>query len=106
MSDNLGALEEIILLIVMTLDEAYGVTVAETYKEKIGNSISVPAVHTVLKRLEKKGFIESAMGDPSPERGGRRKRLYTATKHGYKTLANLQETRSQLWSLVPKIKFI
>ena len=53
--ENLGNLEESVLLIVMILDEAYGVSVAEAYEDKTGNTISIPAIHTVLKRLETKG---------------------------------------------------
>ena len=103
--ENLGNLEETVLLIVMILDEAYGVSVSNTYKEKTGNSISIPAIHTVLKRLEAKGMVKSKMGEATSERGGRRKRLYEATPYGYNVISHIKDNRIQLWSLIPKLGF-
>lgn len=95
---NIGSLEELILLHVLNLDNrAYAVSIAEEYKKSSGNGISIPAIHTVLKRLEKKGFVSSAFGGASAERGGRRKRLYKITRHGYKVLTELQQYRESLW---------
>ncbi|UZR97672.1 PadR family transcriptional regulator [Chondrinema litorale] len=101
--ENLGNLEESVLLIVMILDDAYGVSVSEAYEEKTGNTISIPAIHTVLKRLETKGMVKSKMGESTSERGGRRKRLYEATPYGYKVISHIKENRLQLWSLIPKL---
>ena len=54
MNQNLGNLEETVLLIVAVMpDEAYGYTVSEAYKQSMNTRISISAVHTVLKRLEK-----------------------------------------------------
>lgn len=104
MTNNLGQLEESILLIVMILEkEAYGVSVAEAYETETGNSISIPAIHTVLKRLEKKGMLKSHMGNATAERGGRRKRIFEATPHGYRAISELRKTRLRLWSLIPKL---
>jgi len=100
---QLGNLEESLLLIVMIEKEAYGVSVAEAYEKQMGKSISIPAVHTVLKRLEQKGLLKSQMGEASPERGGRRKRIFEATPHGYRTVAYLRDNRLRLWSLIPKL---
>ena len=69
--NQLGNLEEAVLLIAMYVDDVYGVSVAAEYKKTSGISISIPAVHTVLRRLEEKGFLQSKMGDASPQRGGR-----------------------------------
>ncbi len=99
---NLGHLEESVLLLVMIVDEAYGVSVAQAYEEKTGNTISIPAIHTVLKRLEKKGMLRSRMGEATAERGGRRKRIFEATPYGYQVIAQLRENRLKLWSLIPK----
>ena len=103
MTQNLGNLEESVLLIVMIVEEAYGVSVAEAYEEKTGNTISIPAIHTVLKRLEMKGMVKSRMGAATAERGGRRKRIFEATPYGYKVISQIRENRLQLWSLIPKL---
>lgn len=100
---NLGSLEETILLIVLAMpDEAYGVSVAEEYQFRSGKTISIPAIHTVLTRLEKKGFLTSKMGGATADRGGRKKRLYEITPFGYKVLSELRETRETLWNIAPK----
>ena len=103
MAKNLGQLEESLLLIVMIVEEAYGVSVAEAYEQHTKKRISIPAVHTVLKRLEGKGMVKSSMGEATPERGGRRKRLFKATPYGYKVIAEIRENRIHLWSLIPKL---
>ncbi|WKN45796.1 PadR family transcriptional regulator [Tunicatimonas pelagia] len=102
MIPNLGQLEESVLLLVMIVEEAYGVSVAQAYEEKTDNTISIPAIHTVLKRLEKKGMLRSWMGKATAERGGRRKRLFEATPYGYQVISQLRENRIKLWSLIPK----
>lgn len=48
----LGHLEESVLLIIMIVDKAYGFSVAQTYEQQNGNNISIPAIHTVLNRLD------------------------------------------------------
>lgn len=107
MSAQLGNLEETILLLVVILgeEEAYGVSIAKAYKEKLNKSISIPAVHTVLKRLEDKGLVKSSFGDASPVRGGKRKRIYNISKLGFRLLDELRQNRTQLWQLVPSINY-
>jgi len=106
MNQNLGNLEETILLIVAVMpDEAYGYTVSEAYKQYMMNRISISAVHTVLKRLEKKGLIVSKMGGATAERGGRRKRIFEVTKVGLSTLEQIQSNRMKLWDMMPKLNF-
>ena len=106
MNPNLGNLEETVLLIVAVMaDEAYGYTVSEEHFKHMGTRISISAIHTVLKRLEKKGLIHSEMGGATAERGGRRKRIFKVTKVGMKTLETLQANRMKLWSMMPKMNF-
>lgn len=105
MSDHsLGSLEETILVIVLMQDESYGVEIAKIYEEHVQQSISLPAIHVVLKRLEKKGLVKSFFGEPTAERGGKRKKYYQGTPSGYKVAEESQQRRSQMWSLVPNAK--
>lgn len=105
MNYQLGNLEEGVLLIALYLDEVYGVSVAEEYKKQTGHSISIPAIHTVLRRLEEKGLLKSVMGESTPERGGRRKRLYTATAYGLNVIREIRDERVRFWSKIPALKF-
>jgi DNA-binding PadR family transcriptional regulator len=104
MPQQLGNLEEEVLLIAMYLDEVYGVTVAEEYKKSMGRGISIPAIHTVLRRLEEKKFLKSKIGPSLPERGGRRKRLYEPTNFGFDMAKEIRNQRVRLWSKIPQLK--
>ena len=103
-NQNLGALEETILLMVAVMpNEAYGFSIAEEYAKTFEKRITISAIHTVLKRLEGKGFIASQMGGATSERGGRSKRIYTVTGTGMSTLHTLQENRMKLWKMMPNV---
>lgn len=102
---SLGSLEETILIIVLMGEQNYAVGVAKIYEEHIGQNISLPAIHIVLKRLEQKGLVKSSFGEPTPERGGKRKKYYQATPEGYRMADEIRERRNQMWSLVPKTSF-
>lgn len=103
MNIRIGHLEEMVLLMILLVqDEAYGITVRTAFIKHYEQKISLSAIHTVLRRLEKKGFTISKMGGASTDRGGRRKRLYQITPYGYKTVAEIQEQRTRIWNLIPK----
>lgn len=100
MNDNesIGLLEEMILLIVLKNSDINGAEVLRHYENLFNRSISLPAIIAVLKRLEKKGFLKSKMGEATRERGGKRKNMYTATSSGFKIAAMIQSNRNNLWS--------
>lgn len=103
MNLQLGTLEEMILIILLMKEETYGVEIAKEYEQQVKQSISLPAIHVVLKRLEKKGFVQSKLGAPTAERGGKSKRMYRATNQGYEVTKAIQERRTDIWKMIPKI---
>ncbi|MEM6766446.1 MAG: helix-turn-helix transcriptional regulator [Bacteroidota bacterium] len=107
MYKSLGNLEEVLLLLVaiMNGEEIYGFSIKLAYEKQVGKSLSMPAIHTALKRLEKKGFLSSELGVATKKRGGKRKRLYRITQSGYQILADIQENRARLWGQVGNIRF-
>ena len=83
----LGEFEQLVLLALLRLGRnAYGAAVCLQIEEHTGRSVSVSAVHTTLDRLEEKGFIRSWLGDPTPQRGGKRKRHYDVLPAGVRAL--------------------
>ena len=99
----LGELEELALLMIALLkDDAYGVSVADKLKEQTGRKLTISAIHAVLHRLEEKGFVKSAMGEPVAERGGRRRRIFKIIAYGRNSLAELRDTRNEIWSMISK----
>jgi DNA-binding PadR family transcriptional regulator len=89
MSDSLGHFEELILLALLRLGpDAYGLAVRREVEERIGRDISTGALYTALKRLEQRGLVSSHVGEPTAERGGRRKKHYDLEASGILALRN------------------
>ncbi len=81
--DYLGEFEHIVVLALLRLeDRAYGVTVRQEIEFRTKREVSIGAVYATLDRLEKKGYVRSHRGDPTPERGGRSKRFFRVTAQG------------------------
>jgi PadR family transcriptional regulator PadR len=74
---HLGELEQVLLYAVMRLgDAADGGAIREVIQERTGRVLSPGAIYTALDRLERRGFVRSQLGDPTPQRGGKRRRRY------------------------------
>jgi PadR family transcriptional regulator, regulatory protein PadR len=104
MSDRtLGSFEIMLMLAVMRLGEnAYGVTIRHELLTQTRKDFAIGAIYTTFDRLERKGLIESWLGDPTSERGGRAKRYYRLTAKGTKAL---NDTRHALQSLMIGLSF-
>ena len=100
--EAIGSLEEIVLMILLRQEKINSVDIAKEYEDAMQKNISIPAIHVVLKRMEKKGWVKSEFGEPTAERGGRRKRIYWATPTAFKLVSELNEVKSKLWSGVTK----
>lgn len=89
---SLGEFEKLVMLAVLHLgDAAYGATIIAALEARIGRTASAGAVYVALRRLEKKDFVTSRLGEPSPRRGGRPKRFFTVTGEGLEALRRAQE---------------
>lgn len=101
---KLGEFEELVLLTVVALQQdAYGVEIMRELEGRMKEKLSVGSIQSALKRMEEKGFLTSAFGEATQKRGGKRKRIYTATPYAHRILADLKEIRNGLWSAVPKL---
>ncbi len=77
-----GEFEYLILSATARLGEdAYGAAIRRLIAEA-GKSASVGALYTTIDRLEQKGLVRTWMGDATPERGGRAKRMVLITPAG------------------------
>ena len=86
---TLGEFEQLILFALLELEdeEAYGVSIRGVISARTGREVSTGAVYTALDRLREHGLVTSWVGDPTGERGGRRKRLYQLEPAGAEALA-------------------
>ena len=105
MDGRLGAFEQLLLLALVRLGEdTYGVPIREEIEARTGRVVSPGAVYTALDRLERRGLVRSRLGDPSPERGGKRKRQYRLTARGAAAIGQAQSTLAQMaHGLKPKL---
>lgn len=82
-SPTLREFELVVLLAVLGLrDEAYPVSIRDAIEARTRRQVSRAAVFITLERLERRGFVSSRYGDPTPVRGGRAKRFFRATRSG------------------------
>ena len=97
----LGDTEELALLVVVALgDEAYGVAIQRRLERDAKRRLALGAVYAALERLEQKGYLASQWGDATPQRGGRRKRVFSVTADGLRAVREVRRTRERLWQLV------
>lgn len=99
MKGYIGEFEELVLLTIANLaKDAYGVAILNDITERANRKLSIGALHSTLTRLEEKGYISSYLGEPTSERGGRRKRYFELTDSAKVELANMKALRDQLWA--------
>ncbi len=100
---RLGELEQLVLLALVRLgDDAYGVTVRREIARCTGRPASFGTIYATLARLEDKGLVDSWLGDPTPLRGGRRKKYFRVRPAGKVALrAYLQALRTMTRGLAP-----
>lgn len=106
MSDALGEFEQLVMFAVLRLDEdAYGTSIREELKLRADREVSPGAIFTTLERLESRGLVTSRYGEPTAERGGRRKRFYRLSADGRRALGRaLRTVKRMARGLEPKLE--
>ena len=83
----LGEFEQLVLLALLRLGNgAYGATILREIRERTHRDVPIGSVYVTLARLEKKKMVVSYVGDPSRERGGRRRKHYILNDPGQRAL--------------------
>lgn len=102
----LSSHDEMLLLAILSLgDNAYGLTVRKEVSRATGKDWSIGAIYDPLYRLEKKGYVESKLTEPTAERGGRSKRVFSVTLKGKQALREQKAVRDHLWRRIPDKRF-
>ena len=107
MSDSriLGEFELMILLTILRCDnQTYGVPLASELSNLYGRSVALGSVYAALDRLELKRLVRSTLGESTPERGGRAKRLFSVTAEGVRSLHETRRLLSGLWKKLPPLE--
>ena len=89
----LGVLEEqIILAVLRTDEEAYGMQVRREIERLTGRDLAIGAVYATLDRLEAKGLLTSRRTGDSAAR-----RIFAVSPVGARALAETHRMRERLW---------
>ena len=91
----------LLLAVILLGEEAYGVPIALEIERYRKRNVSVGSVYAALERLETKGLVESSLGDPTPERGGKAKRYFRITKSGLRQVQDTRRVLTSLWQTIP-----
>jgi PadR family transcriptional regulator, regulatory protein PadR len=88
----LGEFEYLIITAAAGLgDAAYGAAIREEIAANTGRKCSIGALYTTIDRLEAKGFVKTWMGEATPQRGGRAKRMVHVTPKGVQSAKNFYD---------------
>jgi PadR family transcriptional regulator, regulatory protein PadR len=95
---SLGEFEQMVLLAILQLgDDVYGVPIVDEIERRTGRSVSRAAVYVTLRRLEKKGLLESWMGEPIDERGGKARRMVRVRPEGRRLVLESRQAMDAMW---------
>jgi DNA-binding PadR family transcriptional regulator len=101
-SNYIGEFEELVMLAILSQgDNAYGVTIRHALEDATNRTITIGSLYTTLSRLEEKGLVQSWVGEPTAERGGRAKRHYRVKGSGQSLLQEVQASRKRLMAVEP-----
>jgi DNA-binding PadR family transcriptional regulator len=95
---DLAEMEHLVLLAILRLGrEAYGIPILDEVEARSGRRVSKATIYVALKRLERKGFVSSRLGEATAERGGRAKRYFRLRPAGLKAKRESRAMLLRLW---------
>ncbi len=106
MTDWLGEFEQLVLFAIVQLEpDAYGASIRQLIEVRAERTVSSGALYTTLDRLEQRGLLSSGWGEPTAERGGKRKRYYQLKPAGRQALSRTwQAMRAIARGAAPKLE--
>ena len=97
-TNTLGEFEQMVLLAILRLgDGVYGVPIVDEIESRTGRSVARAAVYVTLRRLEKKGLVESWMGEPTEGRGGKARRMVRVRPEGRRLVQESRKAMDAMW---------
>src|SRR5258706_15984171 len=94
---DISALEQQVLMAALALHpNGYGISIQDHIRRRAKHEPSIGSIYAAVGRLQDKGYIKTRPGEPTPERGGRRKLYVTVTAAGQATLQESLRTISSL----------
>ncbi len=101
---DLTKFEEILLVTIWRLkNQAYGVQIRQLVSKVTQKSFTFGNLYSVLGQLQRKGYVSRSYGEPTPERGGKRKIIFSITKTGLEALRSARELNESLWEGISEL---
>ena len=95
---SISELEQLVLLSISRLGaDSYGVTVHREIEERAGVAVSIAAVYSALDRLERRGYAESWLSEPTAQRGGRARKHFRITSDGSRAVLDARRRLERMW---------
>jgi PadR family transcriptional regulator len=94
----------VMLAVLRIRDDAYGVPIAREIEQIGGRRVTHAAVYLALDRLRQQGLVTWRLGESTPERGGRAKKLFSITPTGLRAIRRTQRAFMALWRGIPELK--
>ena len=89
----LGEFELLVLLSLVRLGNgAYGAAIRRDIQDRTRRDVAAGTLYMTLARLAQKKMVASYIGNPTPERGGRRRRHYLIDTPGEQALGRAYRT--------------
>jgi hypothetical protein len=90
---TIGEFEQLVLLALLRLGNgAFGAAIHREIVTRTGRDLPMSAVYVTLSRLEHKRMVCSYVGNPTPQRGGRRRTHYLLDTAGQRALVRAYRT--------------
>jgi len=91
--EPLGEFEQLLLLALLRVgDDAYGAQLRREIAARTERDVAISSVYVALDRLETKGLVRTHVGEPTPERGGRRRKHVALLPAGRRAVAGAYRT--------------
>ena len=95
---ELSKAEEVFLITIYRLkDNAYGVSIRDKINELTGKVYTYGTLYKILDQIVRRGYVTKTEGEPTGERGGRRKLYYQLTHTGIQALKDSFTVQQSLW---------
>lgn len=95
---DLTSLELMILGAIWSLDEdAYGVSIKKRAADLSGRDLMYGTLYNALSQIVRKELVAKSEGEPTAERGGRRKIYYRLTPLGWEAFREAYEVQHSFW---------
>ena len=95
--------EEMILLAIFKLEDCASlVKIREHLAESTRKEWTIGNVYVPLDRMSKLGYLESRVGNPTAQRGGKAVKFYRLSKKGEQALLELRKVHDRMWAGIPE----